>query len=224
MAKTYAQLKAYARSRANMENSDFIGATQESFVINDAMRELYHLLVDGYEKYFVTTPIEFTLSGTYSTTVDTSLYKLIKVEKQIGSSWKHISPINFSVRSDTNFFGYDSLYSNNDEYGYCLVGRDLHITPKIDGKYRYWYVPDVDDLVNDTDVISVELDRFWKYIALTAACEYLDDEESDTGHIVKKLDSLKKEIEIYRQNRVQENYAIANVEMEINNDSTYSWA
>lgn len=226
MAKTYAQLKAYARSRANMENSDFIGSTQEGFVINDAMRELYHLLVDGYEKYFVTTPIEFTLSGTYSVTVDTSLYKLLKVERKNGDIWSPVNPVNFASRADSTFFSYATpySYSNTDKHGYCLVGRSLQITPEIDGTYRYWYVPDVTDLSLDTDVLSVELDRFWKYIALTAAIEYLEDEESDTGHLVKKIDSLKKEIQIYRQNRVQENYSIANVEPEINAGNTDLWA
>ena len=225
MAKTYAQLKTYARARANMENSDFIGAPQEGFVINDAYRELYHLLVDGYEKYFVnSTPVEFTLAGSYSTTVATDLYKLMGVEKKTGDSWTRINPFNFSNR--TNDTGYNGVLGhgyieNGNGYGYSLVGRDLFIKPEVDGDYRYWYVQDAAELSLDADEIAVDCERWWKYIAMTAAVEYLDDEESDTGILVKKLDKMKKEIEAYRSNRQEESLTIANVEETVRNYNGY---
>jgi hypothetical protein len=214
MAKTYAQLKAYARSRANMENSDFIDATKELFTINDAYRELYHLLVDGYEKYFITTPIEFTLSGSYSVTVDSSLYKLVRVERKNGSKWIPLNSAVFHNQGSSDYFPY-SAYPTSRNDGYCLIKRELHISPEIDGTYRYWFVPDVTELAIDADEIDPECDRFWKYIALTAAMEYLDDEESDSGHLVKKLEKLKNEINNYKSNRTQESFTIANIEPDV---------
>lgn len=215
MAKTFAQIKAYAKARANMENSEFIGSTQEGFVINDAYRELYNLLIDGYERYFVAPPVEFTLSGTYSTTVASDFYKLVGVELKSGDTWARINPFNFANR--TNDTGYNRVIGhgyteNGNGYGYSLVGRSIYIKPEIDGTYRYWYVPDITELAIDADTISADCERWWKYIALTAAVEYLDDEESETKHLVNKLDKMRQEISAYRSNRQEENWTVANTE------------
>jgi len=225
MAKTYLQLKAYAKARANMENSEFIGATEEGFVVNDAYKELYHLLVDGYENYYTnSTPVEFTLSGSYSVTVATNLYKVVGVDKKTGGSWSRINPFNFGNRTNDN--GYNGVLGhgyieNGNGYGYSLVGRDLLIKPEVDGVYRYWYVPDVVELSADLDEIDIDCERWWKYIALTAAIEYLDDEESDTGHLVKKLDKMKNEIQSYRANRQEESFTVANTEETVRNYNGY---
>ena len=223
MAKTYAQIKEYARSRANMENSDFIGDPQEGYVINDAYRDLYNMLVTSYEKYYVADPVDFTLTTDNYTTVAADFFKLVGVERKYGGKYQKLNPFNFANRNDSNtastYVG--GVSSVVDQYGYSLVGRKLYIKPQYAGEYRYWYVPDITELSNDADLLDPECERFWKYIALTAALEYLTDEESDTSQIEKQLAREEAKVMQYIASRQEENLVIANVEPVVRNTSGY---
>ena len=212
MAKTFAQLKEYTRAKANMENSAFVGTNEETYVINDAYRELYHMLVDGFEGYYVES-VDFTLSGSpYTQTVATDFYKLVKVERLYGEYATKLEPYNFASRSTDNRKSAMVNIDRNKDGDYTLVKRDIRFKSKIDGDYRYWYVPDIEELSLDTDEISVECERFWKFISLTAAIEFLTDEESDTSQLERQLAKITTKIEKYLENRQEENYTIANNE------------
>lgn len=223
MAKTFADIKAYARARANMENSDFIGTTEEGYVINDAYRDLYNKLVTSYERYYVTDPVDFTLTTDNYTTVASDFFKLVGVERKYGNKYQKLNPFNFANRNDANtastYVGGTSTV--DDQYGYSLAGRKLYIKPLYEGEYRYWYVPDITELVNDADLLDVECERFWKYIALTAAMEYLTDEESDTSQVERQLAREEANLERYMANRQQEQLTIANVEPVVRNTTGY---
>lgn len=220
MAKTFAQIKAYARARANMENSDFIGTPEEGFVVNDAYRDLYHMLVDSYERYYVGDPVDFTLTTENYTTVASDFYKLTGVERKYGDRYVKLDPYNFANRNELTTR--HSLHRPFDGgFGYSLVGRKLYIKPQYVGEYRYWYVPDIIELSDDADLLDPECERFWKYIALTAAMEYLTDEESDTTQVERQLAKEEAKITQYMMNRQQEQMTIANVEDVVRSTTGY---
>lgn len=205
MAITLSDIRTRARQRADMENSTFVSDTEANIYINDAYKELYGLLVEKFQDYFVADPVEFTIaSGSDTYTVDAAFYKLVGVDSQISSNhWYALKPWMWTERNRKSLA--DRMRGNYSVVRYRLVNRKLRFSPttKASGTYRYWYIPTLTALSGDSDEIDTTIEQtgWYDYITIDAAIKMLAKEESDTRVLMKQKADLVERIESEAQNR-----------------------
>lgn len=218
-------VRKQAQQRADRVNSNFVTLPEWNTYINQAMMELYDLLVTTYEDYFPAIPVEFISDGsTYmyplpngitsyingitgaSGYVAPSFYKLIGVDLAIQSAnqaWVTVNKFNFI---DRNKYVYPN--SSSSIYGvfnlqYRLMGNSIQFipTPSANQPIRLWYIPRVTELLQDTDITTIGYSGWMEYVIVRAAKYALDKEESDTSKLDAQIIYLKGRIEESAQNR-----------------------
>jgi len=219
-----AELRLRAQQRADRVNSNFVTLPEWNFFINQALFELYDLLVASYsDEYFSASPINFTTNGTQylfpvpngsntfqdqngSTIVPRPFYKLLGLDLAMNTAvngWVTVHKFNFT---DRNKF----LYPNSAStiYGvfncrYRLVGDNLELipTPSAGQIFRIWYIPRMEMLLKETDTTSSGISGWLQYVIVRAAKYALDKEESDTSTLDNEILYLKQRIEAVAQNR-----------------------
>lgn len=219
-----AALRLQAQQRADRVNSNFVTTSEWNRYINQAMFELYDLLVTVYEDYFMATPAAFVADGTtflYGLPDGTStfkngitlanfvaapLYKLLGVDLALQTSNNAYVTVQRFKFEDRNRFVYPNTASTI--YGvfnlqYRMMGNQIMFipTPSSGQTIRLWYIPRLTELLSDTDTTSVGISGWTEYIIVRAAKYALDKEESDTSHLDNELLFLKKRIEESAMNR-----------------------
>jgi hypothetical protein len=223
------QLRLMSQQRADRVGSNFVTLPEWNSFINQAMYELYDLLITADEEYFVATPAQWTSqsangSQTYlyplpdgSTTFTNGItgnttfiappfYKLKGVDLALNSAqnaWVTVNKFNFI---DRNRFVYPNTASTI--YGvfnlqYRLLGSNIELipTPSAGQSLRIWYIPRLPQLLMDTDITSTGISGWNQYIIIRAAKYALDKEESDTSKLDQELVFLKQRIEETAVNR-----------------------
>lgn len=221
-----AQIRLAAQQRADRVNSQFVTAPEWRGYINQAMFELYDLLVTVYEDLYVATPIQFTSNGnqyiynlpdgatSYMSGLDTSVnfvaepfYKLIGVDLALNNASNAYVTVNKFNFSDRNRFVYPNTASTI--YGvfnlqYRLLGLnkiEFIPTPSASQGIRIWYIPRLRELLKDTDTTTTGISGWIEYVIVRAAKYALDKEESDTTKLDQELLFLKARIEETAANR-----------------------
>lgn len=217
------QLRLAAQQRADRVNSQFVTPQEWNSYINQSMFELYDLMVTVYEDYFVATPAQFNsvanqllypLPNGVTSYTDTNgnafiakpFYKLMGVDLGLQTSpngWVTVNKFNFI---DRNRFIYPNTASTI--YGvynlqYRLVGNSIEFipTPSKGQPIRLWYIPRLDQLLQDNDVTTIGVSGWLEYVIVKAAYLALTKEESDTSSLVMQLGALTKRIEESAMNR-----------------------
>lgn len=222
------QLRLMSQQRADRVNSNFVTMTEWNTFINQAMYELYDLLITVDEEYFVATPAQFQsqanpnqvylyplpdglipftngIDGT-SVYIAPPFYKLKGVDLGLNSAnnaWVTVNKFKFI---DRNRFVYPNTASTI--YGvfnlqYRLLGNSIEFipTPSAGQNLRLWYIPRLKQLLNDTDLTTTGISGWNQYIIIRAAKYALDKEESDTTKLDQELAFLQKRIEETAVNR-----------------------
>lgn len=217
-------IRLQAQQRADRVNSNFVTMPEWNHYINQAMFELYDLLVTVYQDYFVATPIQFNTNGstflyalpngsnqflnalTLQTFTPRPLYKLLGVDLQVqntNNGYVNIQKFNFI---DRNTFIYPN--SASTIYGvfnvrYRVMGSNIEFipTPSANQGIRLWYIPRLQELLQDTDVTDQGISGWIEYVIVRAAKYALDKEESDTTKLDQELLFLKSRIEESAANR-----------------------
>lgn len=218
-----AQIRLSAQQRADRVNSNFVTLPEWNSYINQAMFELYDLLVTSYEDYFIATPAMFTSTGgqyiyplpdgntTFTDTNGNSytappFYKMHGLDLGISSAnnaWVTVQKFMFQ---DRNKYVYPN--SNSTIYGvfnmqYRVMGNTLELipTPAANQVMRIWYIPRLPELLMDTDTTDIGISGWIEYVIVRAAIYALAKEESDVTNLEKQLIYLKQRIEETAQNR-----------------------
>lgn len=220
-----AEIRTQAQQRADMENNRFITLPEWNTYINQAMFELYDLLITSYEDYFIATPASFTTTGNTNTYalpdgittfqdnsganfVASPFYKLIGVDLAINNAsvngaYVTINKFNFI---DRNTYVYPN--SGGSIYGvfnmrYRVMGTNIQFIPTPTGNQtvRLWYIPKLTQLLQDTDVTTIGVSGWLEYVIVRAAIYALTKEESDTSGLEKQIIFLKQRIEETAVNR-----------------------
>ena len=216
------QLRLMAQQRADRINSNFITLPEWNTFINQAMFELYDLLVTADEEYYVATPAEFvtTNTGAYtflqplpdgvtqfingidgvSTYIAPSFYKLKGVDLNINgtqNAWVSLGKFNFSERNQFIYPNSASTLYGVFNARYRLVDNNIEFIPTPSGgqRFRIWYIPRLTELLKDTDITTVGISGWLQYVIVRAAKYALDKEESDTSKLDAELAFLKTRIE-----------------------------
>jgi hypothetical protein len=183
-----------------MVNSQFISDSELLDYINASYAELYDLLIQTYEDYYITGPTQFTLTsgdeGVYALPSD--FYKLRGLDYQYGGDWVELYPYDWNRRNAWNRT-LNRVYTGETERSYRMVGTNLRIEPDddADGTYRIWYAPAYTALSSDTDNIDSMISRnnWEEYLIIDAAIKMLAKEESDTRALERQKADIKRRIE-----------------------------
>lgn len=158
MAQTLAQLRAEAQQRSNQENKTLVATPDWNRYINEAIGELYDVIVAVNPHYYVSSAA-FTLTAvnTFALTgLAPIFYKLRGVDYLPSATGQPVTvhPFNFQERN---------RYRNQ---GFA-------------GTYTIWYTPVPPTLTVDGDTLDTILDVWSEFVSTTAAIVALTKEESD---------------------------------------------
>lgn len=202
MAVQLSTLRTRARQRADMEDSEFVTDSELNTYINSSYKELYDLLVSKIEQWFVSDPVEFTLSTSDAgkKALASDFYKLEGVDQSIGGRWREVRPFNFNARNRQGLV--DRLHGFHTTVRYRVVGSDLRFSPAdmATGTFRYWYTPIATEMSDDADTMD-GVNGWEEYVIVDAARKMLIKEESDISAVMAELASLTNRIEVMAQNR-----------------------
>lgn len=199
MSVQLSELMTRARQLADMENSPLISDSELIYHINAAYQELYDIVVDTFEDYFIQAPVVFTLqssdNGVYALPSD--FYKLRGLDYLIGSDYVDLFRLDWVNRNRRNrslrmtWIGFVSLK-------YIIMGTNLRIEPadSAPGQYQLWYIPTLTKLVNTTDTVNDMIARAgWEeYIVIDAARRMRIKEESSIADLNQAKDAMNKRI------------------------------
>lgn len=201
---TLSDMRTRVRQRADMVNSTFVTDAEVNQFINDAIAELYDLLmqkfgddyftVSGPETSFVTNQLDYALPDDFLKEVGVDL----KIDSQ---NWVTLKPFMFTERNRFNNILSRGVLAYNTTY-YKLVGNNLQFTqiPGNNTKFRLWYIPYQPVLVSDSDTFD-GFNGWEKYPEIVAAITCLNKEESDTVSLERELGRILKRVEDASQNR-----------------------
>lgn len=209
------RIRNLAKERADRLNSEFVTNEYWNSYINQAMFELYDLLVTVYEDYFLATPLEITVNGNNNSydlpdgvnySGAPAFYKIMGVDLALNTQpngWVTVDKYNFL---DRNRFVYPNTASTL--YGvfnvqYRIMGNKITLipTPSAGQKFRIHYVPRLKSLLKDTDFTTIGVSGWLEYVIVRAAKYALDKEESDSSVLTQELLFLKQRIEEAASNR-----------------------
>lgn len=220
---TLYQLRLSSQQRADRVGSQFVTTAEWNSYINQAMFELYDLLVTTYEDYFLAPSASFTTDGTTyfynlpngsstftnaagSTFTPSAFYKLKGVDLSVASANNAFVSVDRFNFSDRNNYVYPN--SSSSIYGvfnlrYRVMGSQIEFipTPSAGQVIRLWYVPRLTQLLQDTDTTNISISGWIEYVIVRAAYLALVKEESETTQLEGQLIALKSRIEETAQNR-----------------------
>lgn len=218
-----AQARLYAQQRADRVNSNFITLPEWNLYINQAMMELYDLLITTYEDYGIAAPAAFYTDGStnlYSlpngilTFKDTNganfvaapFYKLRGVDLGVNTGPNGWVTMKKFVFADRNKYFYPN--SASTIYGvfnaqYRLLGNKIMFipVPSSGQPIRLWYVPRLPYLLQETDLTTVSISGWIEYVIVEAAIKALTKEESDVSVLLAQKVALQSRIEGSASNR-----------------------
>lgn len=219
------ELRTRSQQRADRLNSQFVTLPEWNFFINQAMFELYDLLVDVYEDLFQATPATFASDGSTflyplpdgarafingvsgaQGYIAPPFYKLQGVDLALNTSANGYVTIRKFNFADRNKFVYPNTASTI--YGvfnlqYRLMGDKIEFipTPSAGQLIRLWYIPRLNQLLQDNQLTTIGYSGWLQYVIIRAAKYALDKEESDTSKLDQELAFLIKRIEASAMNR-----------------------
>ncbi len=219
------QARLYAQQRADRVNSNFVTLPEWNTYINQAMMELYDLLIDTYEDYNIAEPAGFTTNGS------TNLYPLpngtLSFTNSSGNSfvaapfykvrgfdlganvatqnngWVTIKKFNFVDRNRYFYPNSSSTLFGVFNMQYRLMGSNVMFipTPSANQPVRIWYIPRIPLLLQETDVTTISISGWIEYVIVEAAIKALLKEEGDVSALTAQKAALKLRIEGSAQNR-----------------------
>lgn len=217
------QVRLSAQQRADRVNSNFVTIAEWNSYINQAMFELYDLLVTTFEDYFLAPSVQFNSDGsTFMYTLPNGsnsfqnasgqsftpqpFYKLTGVDLGLNSANNAFVTVNRFNFSDRNNYVYPN--SSSSIYGvfnlrYRVMGSAIEFipTPSAGQLIRLWYIPRLTQLLQDTDTTNISISGWIEYVIVRAAYLALAKEESDCSEMGNQLAALKQRIEEAGSNR-----------------------
>lgn len=245
------ELRLRCQQSADRVNSGFVTDSEWNYFIRLAMYELYDILMTSYEDYFASDYVTIQTNGTDSryplpdgtnylgnTFGGTSgapakaFYKLAGMDLNVNTST--ITPSRVSLLRFDFIKRNSYVYPNSTStiYGvynmrYRLMGNFINIIPTPAGNQTLiaWYSPRLPALLMDTDLTTIGISGWLRYVIARSAKYALDKEqETDTTKYDQEILFLKTRIQEASSNR---DAGIADTISETRQDSVYggtSWA
>lgn len=211
------ELRTEAQQRADMVNSNFVSYTEWNSYINQSALELYDLLITCYEDYYMAEPYIFQTNGTAAydlpngtlvgtdSVVTKNFYKLLGVDMGLSeqnNAKVALRQFDFINRNDYVYPAVSATYYGVFNAAYRIMGDKIRFIPTpASGQYiTLWYIPRLERLVADTDVLTT-ISGWNEYIIVDAAIKALQKQEQDITVLMAQKMALKQRIEETAINR-----------------------
>lgn len=208
------QLRLMSQQRADRVNSQFVTTSEWNSYINQSYFELYDLLVDAYEDYFIAPALTFSTDGTsdqYALPTGSNydgaapFYKLMGVDCGLDTSnnaFVTLKKFNFIARNRYVYPQITNTILGTFNMQYRLLGDSIEFipTPSTGQIIRLWYIPRMTELLADTDICD-GVSGWTEYIIVDAAIKALQKEESDVTALMVQKKALQSRIEAASMNR-----------------------
>jgi hypothetical protein len=200
---TLAEIKAQARQRADMENSEFVSDTELTTYINASIAELHDLMIASYSDDYYIEEYIFTSTGDLNYALPADFYKLRGVDVRRGPTgqWATVKRYNFNRRNEQqNAYAWNLLGLPYIEYR--MVGSNLRFnrTPDLELQFRLWYHPVAVKLASDADQYD-DVNGYIEYVVTDAAIKMMQKEESDVSVLLGQKEALRQRIISMAANR-----------------------
>jgi hypothetical protein len=200
-----------------MENTNFITDAGWNEFINSSYAELYDIVIESYEDYYIKDPLTITVQpGSNTIDLPSDFYKLKGIDYQEGlnpvqnNDWIDLRLFDFAKRNrNTNL---SRVIGNQPYKQYRILGDKIYIIPteNAGGSYRLWYNPPITTLVDDTDEID-GVNGWEEYIVVDAGIKALVKEESSTTDLERakqklldRIESSSKKRDVHEPNSVSD--------------------
>lgn len=217
------ELRLAAKQKSDRVDSNFVETPEWNRFLNLAQDELYDILVDIYEDFFMAPRAQFTTDGTTfryqlpdgalsftgidgNSFVASPFHKLLGVDLGVSSANNAFVTMNKFNLLDRNNFIYPN--SGSTIYGvfnmqYRVLDKYIEFvpTPTANQKIQLLYIPRLSMLLRDTDLTTIGGTGWLQYVIVRAAKYALDKEEQDTQGLDGELIFLKARIEESAMNR-----------------------
>lgn len=196
-------LRYMSKLRATKFRSQFVTDDEWNFNINQSAKKLYDFLVQKYgEQYFLAKPLQVSTSnvitdqglsavplpdGTNYTYADNSLapamYKLAGVDVSVNSSngqWFTLPRFNWIDRNRYSTLQQAGTVQSVQGLAYCEFGQFLYLipTPQAAQFLQLWFVPLMNEMLLDTDMMAFSISGWSELVIVDAAIKALVKEES----------------------------------------------
>lgn len=192
MARTWtlAQLQAAVQHRGQYEGSRDITLALITEFANEAIAELWDLLVEKWQDYYTTSTTFPFVAGTDSYALPADFYKLRKVELQWDAtpSWCRMETHDLAV-------AHEFRHASGRRYRYRLQAGNLVFVPlpATVETIRIYYIPCAPVLVAPSDTID-GVNGYEELVLQLALKRCKDREELDTSAIDREIDRLTARI------------------------------
>lgn len=146
---TLAQLRTEVRLRGDYENSDVFSDTTLTAWVNDAIAEVYELVDQACENYYVTETSLTTTADSDSVSLPATFYKLVGLDYLDGNRYRRLGAHDIQARTRTGA-------ERGAPRSYRLQAGVLRLLPMPDAAYtlRLLYIPAAPQLVADGDTFD----------------------------------------------------------------------
>lgn len=219
------EIRLKAQQRSDLVHSNFLQKPEWNFNINQAMFELYDLLVTVYEDYFMAPGASFITSGNKQfyplpdgftpfltnpvnniSFVAPPFYKLLGIDLAINTAQNASVSLNRFTFIDRNKFIYPNTASTI--YGvfnleYRIMGNQLELipTPSSNQPLTIWYIPRLNQLLQDTDITTIGFSGWLEYVIVRAAILAMTKQQLDSSALEAQLIDLRTRIQDSAMNR-----------------------
>lgn len=221
------ELRLRSQQTADMVNNPFVTTSEWNAFARLAMYELYDLQITAYEDYFsdqfvfintngtvqnypLPNGYDNYLGGTYPNTAmgtpAKAFYKLAGIDLGTNTSnnaWVTLLKYNFIERNKYVYPNSTSTIYGVYNMRYRIMGANVNIIPTPAGnqQLRMWYAPRLPALLADTDITTIGLSGWLRYVIARMAKYSLDKQEQNTDQLNQEIAFLKKRIEEASSNR-----------------------
>lgn len=192
---TRAELVTRIRRKSDLENNDFVTDTEIEDYINTDITELYDLLVDAYEDYYISSTNIITDGVSSSYALPTDFYKLLGVDRLLNSgATVPLRKWNWRERNKRAISGEYPRYRIN---GDNLVFK---IVPTSGLTLTLYYIPACPTLTLSTSTFD-GVNGWEEIIVLKGAIRLLLKQESDVGDLTLQLQQITERIKKMAEDR-----------------------
>ena len=223
------ELRLTCKQDADRVDSNFVSTSEWNRFIRLAMYELYDILMTSYEDYFAQNYVAIQTNGTIanyplpdgatnylggnfngtSGTPAPAFYKLAGMDLNVNTSVltpSRVSLLRFDFIKRNSYVYPNSTSTIYGVYNmrYRLMGNNINIIPTPAGNQTLiaWYSPKLPALLKDTDLTTIGVSGWLRYVIVRAAKYALDKEEGiDTSKKADEILFLKTRIEQAASNR-----------------------
>ena len=188
-------IKDKAKSRADMEESDFISDSEWNTIIYDSVCALVELVSRQNQDHYL-EEVTLTASGLDTMDLPSDLLEVRGMDEKNGDSYQTMEPFMLAERNKYSNPLYPFMSDRKSSFRYRLQGASkVRVVPRATStsEFRLWYTPSPTPFASDLS--SIEVFNGWdEWVVLDVAIKALGKEQSDASHLLMERKIVENRI------------------------------